>query len=216
MCVCDVHSVVQALGDNTHAKTLRSADLATPDGAPVAWLIRRKGHIAQERINGPDLMWACCREAAELGTRIFLYGTTPGALQRLERRLQQAFPALNVVGAISPPFRDLAAEEDAAIVDRINKSGAQIVWVGLGRPKQELWMQAHRGQVKAVMVGVGAALDFHAGVSKRVPHRMQRHGLEWFHRIRQDPLSPGEAISCFEYEVYHGLFRGSLVRASSA
>jgi N-acetylglucosaminyldiphosphoundecaprenol N-acetyl-beta-D-mannosaminyltransferase len=187
VCVCDVHSVVHALRDNTHANSLRSADLATPDGAPVAWMIRRKGHVAQQRISGPDLMWACCQKAAETGTSVFLYGTTPGTLQRLERRLREAFPSLNVVGSISPPFRALSAEEDAAIVENINGSGAQIVWVGLGCPKQEAWMQAHRGEVKAVMVGVGAALDFHAGVVKRAPLWMQRNGLEWFHRVLQDP-----------------------------
>jgi N-acetylglucosaminyldiphosphoundecaprenol N-acetyl-beta-D-mannosaminyltransferase len=187
VCVCDVHSVVHALRNYTHADSLRSADLATPDGAPVAWMIRRKGHPAQERINGPDLMWACCGRAADLGTAIFLYGTTPNTLQRLERRLRETFPTLKVVGAISPPFRALSPEEDAAIVASINRSGAQIVWVGLGCPKQEAWMQSHRGQVKAVMVGVGAALDFHAGVVKRAPLWMQRNGLEWVHRVLQDP-----------------------------
>jgi N-acetylglucosaminyldiphosphoundecaprenol N-acetyl-beta-D-mannosaminyltransferase len=150
-------------------------------------MVRRKGHVDQERIAGPDLMWACCQEAAELGTGMFLYGTTPDTLQRLQNKLRAAFPRINIVGAISPPFRKLSAEEDAAIVDHINTSGAQIVWVGLGCPKQEAWMQAHRGQVKAVMVGVGAALDFHAGVVKRAPAWMQRNGLEWFYRILQDP-----------------------------
>jgi N-acetylglucosaminyldiphosphoundecaprenol N-acetyl-beta-D-mannosaminyltransferase len=101
--------------------------------------------------------------------------------------LQFAFPAIKIVGAISPPFRKLSEEEDAAIVDHVNRSGAQIVWVGLGCPKQETWMQAHRGRIKAVMVGVGAALDFHAGVVKRAPPWMQRSGLEWFHRVLQDP-----------------------------
>jgi N-acetylglucosaminyldiphosphoundecaprenol N-acetyl-beta-D-mannosaminyltransferase len=187
VCVCDVHSIVHALRNDAHAEAIRSADLVTPDGAPVAWMIRRNGHPAQERISGPDLMWACCRKAASLGTGIFLYGTTPNTLQHLERRLREAFPTINVAGAISPPFRILSPEEDAAIVDRINRSGAQIVWVGLGCPKQEAWMRAHRGRVKAVMVGVGAALDFHAGVVKRAPLWMQRNGLEWFYRILQDP-----------------------------
>jgi N-acetylglucosaminyldiphosphoundecaprenol N-acetyl-beta-D-mannosaminyltransferase len=187
VCVCDVHSVVHALRDACHAQIIRSADLVTPDGLPVAWMIRRKGHVKQERIAGPDLMWACCREAAESDISIFLYGTTPDTLQRLQNMLQFAFPAIKIVGAISPPFRKLSEEEDAAIVDHVNRSGAQIVWVGLGCPKQETWMQAHRGRIKAVMVGVGAALDFHAGVVKRAPPWMQRSGLEWFHRVLQDP-----------------------------
>jgi N-acetylglucosaminyldiphosphoundecaprenol N-acetyl-beta-D-mannosaminyltransferase len=187
VCVCDVHSIVHALHDAAHAATISAADMVTPDGTPVAWVLRRKGHVGQQRITGPDLMWACCRRAAEDGMAIFLYGSTPGTLLRLEQRLRAEFPDLEVAGAIAPPFRPLSEEEDAAIVDRINASGARIVWVGLGCPKQEAWLRSHHQRVRAVMIGVGAALDFHAGVVKRAPLWMQRHGLEWFHRILQDP-----------------------------
>jgi N-acetylglucosaminyldiphosphoundecaprenol N-acetyl-beta-D-mannosaminyltransferase len=187
VCVCDVHSVVRARRDNAHAEAILSADLVTPDGAPVAWMLRRKGHRGQQRISGPDLMWACCRMAAEAGTEMFLYGATPNTLRHLEQRLRQDFPGINIVGAISPPFRNLSAEEDAAIVDQINSSAARIVWVGLGCPKQEAWMKAHHHRIHAVMVGVGAAFDFHAGVVKRAPPWMRRSGFEWFHRILQDP-----------------------------
>jgi N-acetylglucosaminyldiphosphoundecaprenol N-acetyl-beta-D-mannosaminyltransferase len=187
VCVCDVHSIVYSFGDTVHADAIRSADMVTPDGAPVAWVLRRKGHDAQHRVSGPDLMWMCCRRAAETGTPIFLYGSTPTTLLCLEQKLHLKFPGINIVGALSPPFRRLSAAEDAAIVERINASGARIVWVGLGCPKQEAWMRSHRHRVRAVMVGVGAALDFHAGVVKRAPLWMQRSGLEWVHRIVQDP-----------------------------
>ncbi len=187
VCVCDVHSLMHTFGDAVHAEAIRSADMVTPDGAPVAWVLRRKGHVAQHRVNGPDLMWMCCHRAAETGTPMFLYGSTPTTLLCLEQKLYLTFPNINIVGAISPPFRKLSAEEDAAIVERINASGARIVWVGLGCPKQEAWMQSHLHRVHAVMIGVGAALDFHAGVVKRAPIWMQRFGLEWMHRIVQDP-----------------------------
>jgi len=187
VCICNVHSVITARRNPVHAEAIRSADLVTPDGAPVAWMLRRKGHGGQERISGPDLMWSCCRKASETGTEMFLYGSTPATLRHLEQRLRTEFPGINIVGAFSPPFRNLSAEEDAAIVDTINRSGARIVWVGLGCPKQEAWLQAYQGRVNAVMVGVGAAFDFHAGVVKRAPPWMRRNGLEWLHRLLQDP-----------------------------
>ena len=187
VCICNVHSVITALRNLSHADAIRFADLVTPDGGPITWMLRRKGHGDQERISGPDLMWTCCRRASELGTRMFLYGGAPATLRGLEQRLRREFPGINIVGAFSPPFRRLTADEDAAVVDMINSSGARIVWVGLGCPKQEAWMHAHRGRVIAVMLGVGAAFDFHSGVVRRAPLWMQRNGLEWLHRLSQDP-----------------------------
>src|SRR5262245_24796591 len=187
ICICNVHSLITARGDAAHANAIKAADLITPDGAPVAWMLRKIGHVQQERISGPDLMWACCRKAATVGTEMFLYGGSPSTLQRLEQRLRAEFPGIRIVGAYSPPFRDLSSEEDTAIVNMINRSGARIVWVGLGCPKQEAWMHAHHHLVNAVMVCVGAAFDFHAGVVKRAPLWMRRNGLEWVHRLLQDP-----------------------------
>jgi N-acetylglucosaminyldiphosphoundecaprenol N-acetyl-beta-D-mannosaminyltransferase len=187
ICICNVHSIVTARGDAAHTNAIKSADLVTPDGAPVAWMLRKKGHVDQERISGPELMWACCRKASRVGTEMFLYGGSPDTLPRLEQRLRTEFPSIRIVGACSPPFRDLSSEEDTAIVNMINRSGARIVWVGLGCPKQEAWMHAHHHLVNAVMVGVGAAFDFHAGVVKRAPLWMRRNGLEWVHRLLQDP-----------------------------
>ncbi len=185
--LCNVHSVVTARRNPAHAEALAAADLVVPDGAPVAWILRRLGHTDQVRISGPDLMWRCCRRACELGTEMFLYGGSPGTLQRLEQRIRTEFPGINIVGSYSPPRRPLSAEEDAAVVEMIDRSGARIVWVGLGCPKQEGWMQAHRSRIRAVMLGVGAAFDFHAGDIKRAPQWMQQNGLEWLHRLFQDP-----------------------------
>ena len=187
VCTCNVHSLVTARRLATHADAILSADLVTPDGAPIAWLLRTKGHRGQQRISGPDLMWICCRKGAEQGTEMFLCGATPGVLRQLKRRLYREFPGIRIVGTFSPPFREPSAAEDAAVVNRINRSGARIVWVGLGCPKQEGWLLTHRGRIQAVMVGVGAAFDFHAGAVKRAPVWVRQIGFEWLHRLCQEP-----------------------------
>lgn len=187
VCICNVHSVVTARGDAGFGRTVCEADMATPDGAPVAWMLRRLGHYGQARINGPDLMWRYCAQAARTGESIYLYGGSEETLDILQRKLIDAHPGLRIAGAWSPPFRALTLEEDAEAVRRINDSGAGVVWVSLGCPKQELWMAAHRGRVQAVMVGVGAAFDYHAGTLRRAPGWMQRAGLEWLHRLSSEP-----------------------------
>lgn len=187
VCICNVHSVVTARTDAAFGRVVRECDMATPDGAPVAWMLRRLGYAGQARINGPDLMWKYCAEAAQRGETIYLYGGAQATLDILVRRLTSEFPGLRIAGAESPPFRPLTAEEDAAAVERINASGAGVVFVSLGCPKQELWMAAHRGRVQAVMIGVGAAFDYHAGTIRRAPPWMQQAGLEWLHRLVSEP-----------------------------
>ena len=187
VCICNVHSVVTATKDSRFGDVVRQADMATPDGAPVAWMLRKMGHSRQQRINGPDLMWKYCEQAAAFGESIYLYGGGDETLAALQQKLVVAFPTLNIAGAYSPPFRELSADEDAAVVDAINSSGAGVVWVSLGCPKQENWMASHRGRVQAVMIGVGAAFDYHAGTVSRAPLWMQRHGLDWFHRLCSEP-----------------------------
>ena len=187
VCIVNAHSVVTATQDPAFAAVLRSADMATPDGAPVAWMLRRLGRSDQARINGPDLMWRYCGDAAARGEPVFLYGGAPDTLPLLRGRLLAAFPSLQIAGMVSPPFRALTTEEDGADVERINTSGAGTVWVSLGCPKQEHWMAAHRGRVHAVMVGVGAAFDYHAGTLKRAPPWMQHRGLEWLYRLCTEP-----------------------------
>jgi N-acetylglucosaminyldiphosphoundecaprenol N-acetyl-beta-D-mannosaminyltransferase len=141
----------------------------------------------QERINGPDLMWRYCAEAAQRNESIYLYGGQQETLDILQRKLLVQFPGLKIAGAYSPPFRALSVDEDSAVVDAINASGAGTVWVSLGCPKQEKWMAEHRGRINAVMIGVGAAFDYHAGTIQRAPLWMQRNGLEWLHRLCSEP-----------------------------
>ena len=187
VCICNVHSVVTARQDEVFSDVIRKADMATPDGAPVAWLMRRLGSLGQERINGPDLMWRYCAEAARRNESIYLYGGQQRTLDILQRTLLAHFPGLMIAGAYSPPFRALTPEEDTAVVEAINDSGAGTVWVSLGCPKQEKWMAEHRGRINAVMIGVGAAFDYHAGTIQRAPRWMQRNGLEWLHRLCSEP-----------------------------
>ena len=187
VCACNVHSVVTAQRDAALAASVRGADMVLPDGSPVAWLMRQSGHAAQQRVSGPDLMWRYFAAAAVYGEAIFLYGGSRDTLERLSLRICAKFPGLRIVGTHSPPFRPLTAEEDQAVVDMINASGATTVWVSLGCPKQELWMAEHRGRINSVLVGVGAAFGFHAGTTRRAPSWMRRLSLEWLHRLLSEP-----------------------------
>lgn len=187
VCLCNVHSVVTATQDRRHWNAISSADLAAPDGAPIAWALRRLGHNRQTRISGPDLMLAVCERAEREGQAIYLYGGTPNTLTRLQERLLAMYPELVIAGAVSPPFRALTTNEDGGVVQALNASGASILFVGLGCPKQEAWMHERRNRVRAVMLGVGASFDFHAGAIRRAPVWMQNCGLEWLHRLSCDP-----------------------------
>lgn len=187
VCICNVHSVVTARQDIEFAQVVREADMATPDGMPVAWMLRLLGEKGQQRINGPDLMWKYCELAARRNEPVFFYGSTDDTLAKLRVALDSAFPGFKSAGMYSPPFRTLSAQEDQQIVDMINNSGAGVVFVGLGCPKQEKWMAEHRGRINAVMIGVGAAFDYHAGTIQRAPLWMQHSGLEWLHRLCSEP-----------------------------
>ena len=185
--ICNVHVVVSASRDATYRDVINGSDMATPDGAPIAWMLRRLGFAGQPRISGPDLMWALCARCAEEGLPVYFYGSTEATLVALGERLRASFPGLPISGMESPPFSLQTKEEDAAVVTRINDSNAGIVFVGLGCPRQECWMAEHRGRVNAVMIGVGAAFDYHAGTLKRAPEWMQNAGLEWLHRLCSEP-----------------------------
>lgn len=184
--ICNAHVLVVAEQDPAYAEVINQADMATPDGAPVAWMLRRQGFPNQARISGPDVMWGLIERCAAEDLPIYCYGSTEDTLALLEWRLQTAFPGLKMT-VEAPPFRELTPEEDDATVARINASGASLVFVGLGCPKQERWMAAHRGRVQGVMLGVGAAFDFHAGTVMRAPRWMRSNGLEWLHRLASEP-----------------------------
>jgi N-acetylglucosaminyldiphosphoundecaprenol N-acetyl-beta-D-mannosaminyltransferase len=165
------------------------ATLAVPDGQPLVWALKLLGNPQATRVYGPDLMAHYCEHASETGTPIYLYGgRSEDALALLTERLLERFPGLRIAGGYSPPFRELTGEERERVIATIDESGAQVVWVGTGQPKQELWMHRMRPHLKApLLVGVGAAFDFHAGIVSQAPSWMQRNGLEWLYRLSREP-----------------------------
>ena len=185
--LANVHVVVTASIEPDFGAVLAAADMVTPDGAPVAWMLRNLGHAGQGRVSGPDLTWALLRRCEAESLPVYFFGSSRETLGLLAEKINAAFPALIVAGFEAPPFRPATAEEDAESVERINTSGAGLVFVGLGCPKQENWMLAHRDRVNAVMLGVGAAFDFHAGTVSRAPAWMRDSGLEWLHRLASEP-----------------------------
>lgn len=184
-----VNLVMSARENADTAAAVAAATLATPDGMPLVWALRALGHREATRIYGPDLMAGFCARAARRGLPIYLYGgRNAEALALLQARLRERFPGLPIAGAHSPPFRPLNEQEKAADVARIEASGAAVVWVGTGQPKQEQWMHEMRPRLTApLLVGVGAAFDFHAGLVSQAPRWMQRSGLEWAYRLSREP-----------------------------
>jgi N-acetylglucosaminyldiphosphoundecaprenol N-acetyl-beta-D-mannosaminyltransferase len=184
-----VNLVMSAREDPATMNAVLGATLAVPDGQPLVWALRALGHPGATRVYGPDLMALFCQSAAREGTPIYLYGgRTPEALTLLQQRLRERFPGLQIAGAYSPPFRPPTPEEDEQQARAIDDSGAEVVWVGTGQPKQELWMHRMRPRLQApLLVGVGAAFDFHAGLVSQAPPWMQRSGLEWAYRLSREP-----------------------------
>jgi N-acetylglucosaminyldiphosphoundecaprenol N-acetyl-beta-D-mannosaminyltransferase len=188
VCVSGIHGVMESHRDRTLRDIHNAAGMVVPDGMPLVWLSRLRGFRDVERVYGPDLLLACCDRSRTTGYRHFFYGGASGVPELLGARLQARFPGLSVVGAYSPPFRALTPAEDAELVQRINTARPDIVWVGLGTPKQERWMAEHRAALDAaVLIGVGAAFDFHAGLKRQAPRWMQRSGLEWLFRLLAEP-----------------------------
>ncbi len=183
----NVHVVMTAHGDARYQQMLDQAALVTPDGMPLVMGLRLLGVPDQGRVYGPDLMLAWCQRAAQLGLPIYLYGGIPPMLDKMAAHLQEQFPGLSIAGTYAPPFRPQTAAEAAADAERINQSGARVVFVGLGCPKQEQWMYRQQGQVNAVMVGVGAAFSFFSGEVSQAPRWMMGLGLEWLYRLGQEP-----------------------------
>lgn len=191
VCVTGVHGVMESQRDPDLRAIHNRAGMVVPDGMPLVWIARRRGHRFVDRVYGPDLMLASCAASERTGHRHFLYGGAEGVPELLRDRLVERFPFLQVVGTLSPPFRPLTEAEDEDVVRRIHDSGADLVWVGLSTPKQERWMAAHVGRLRAVQLGVGAAFDFHAGLKTQAPPWMQRAGLEWLYRLLSEPRRLG-------------------------
>ncbi len=187
ICLSNVHTTVMAEKDAEYRKIQNSAFLALPDGSPLALVQRLRGYRGAEQVAGPDLMPALWRATENTEISHYFYGSSPETITALEKNLKEKYPDLKIAGMEAPPFRPLTEEEDRQAVERINASGADIVWVGLGAPKQEKWMYEHQGKIHGVMLGVGAGFDFHAGTVKRAPDWMRKHYLEWLYRLVQDP-----------------------------
>ena len=185
--LANVHVTVTASREPDFGAVVAAADMTTPDGAPVAWMLGKLGKQPQERVSGPDLTWALLGRCEREKLTVYFFGSSRETLSLLAERITATFPGLEVVGFEAPPFRPITQQEDLESIERINASGAGLVFVGLGCPKQEHWMLAHRGQVNAVMLGVGAAFDFHAGTVSRAPSWMRANGLEWLHRLASEP-----------------------------
>lgn len=188
VCACDVHSLMHARKHESHLASLRKASLVVPDGMPLVWVSRLKGHKATSRVAGPDLLVEMCRMSESTGWKHYFYGGADGVAEQLANDLQARFPKLQVVGYETPPFRPLTDEERQHVVDRLKASGADVVWIGLGCPKQEVWMRDTIDMVgNRVMIGVGAAFDFQTGRVPRAPKWMRDRGLEWLHRLASEP-----------------------------
>jgi N-acetylglucosaminyldiphosphoundecaprenol N-acetyl-beta-D-mannosaminyltransferase len=187
VCAAPVHSIMEGSDDTSFQAILNRAIMVVPDGSPVAWSLRRQGFSSQQRVPGPDLMLEVCRLAAERGLTVGFYGSSVECLRLLEQKLPNDCPRLNITYTYSPPHRVLDADEQIEIVRDIQDSKTNILFVGLGCPKQERWMADHEQLLPCIMLGVGAAFDFHAGLLKRAPGWMQQRGLEWLYRLVSEP-----------------------------
>ncbi len=189
VCVCNVHAVMASAEDPELHSALMGSSVNVPDGQPLVWALNLLGHSLTDRVYGPELMARSCARAAASGQRIYLYGgRNQGALVQLALNLRQRYPGVRIVGGYSPPHRALTSEERKAVINEINGSRADVVWVGIGVPKQEKWMAEMRDELQApVLVGVGAAFDFHAGLVPQAPNLLQESGLEWAYRLAHEP-----------------------------
>jgi N-acetylglucosaminyldiphosphoundecaprenol N-acetyl-beta-D-mannosaminyltransferase len=188
VCACDVHSVIRALDDKKHTHALGTADLLLPDGVPLVWVGRFRGNKHMQRVCGPDLLKALCAQSVRHGWRHYFYGGAPGVSEMLAEKLSERHPGLRVAGTHCPPFRTLTSLERQQTADLIKSTSPDIVWVGLGCPKQEQWMLENAALLDGiVLIGIGAAFDFETGIVKRAPGWMQSSGLEWFYRLISEP-----------------------------
>lgn len=187
MCVSNVHTTVTAYEDDIYKAIQNGGIMAIPDGGPLSSVGQKRGNKNMERTTGPSYMGEVLKVSADKGWKHYFYGSTEETLTRLNEALKIQYPGVEIVGMYSPPFRPMTNEEDTEIVNKINDTDADFVWVGLGAPKQEIWMAEHQGKIKGFMVGVGAAFDYFAGNIERAPQWMQKNNLEWLYRLMQDP-----------------------------
>jgi len=187
ICVANVHMLVEASQNSYFAGILKGADLITPDGMPLVWMLRLLGTRQVQRVAGMDIFLAVCKRAETNQISVFLLGSSHEVLGKISQRLKTEFPMIKIAGTDSPPFRPLDSTADMELVQTINASGARILFVALGCPKQELWMAQHRDKIQSIMIGVGGVFPVYAGVLKETPKFMQKSGLEWLFRLSQEP-----------------------------
>lgn len=188
VCVAAAHSLMDCRRDPELRAIFNDAAAVTPDGMPLVWYLRLKGHRHVSRVYGPDLMLALCEHGQTKGLRHFFYGGTAEKLGRLGQRLQERYPSLEIAGTFAPPFRPLNEDEELELQEAVRETRPDVLWVGIGSPKQERWMAEHVGKLDVpVMIGVGAAFDIHAGAKPQAPRWMQRVGMEWFFRLLTEP-----------------------------
>ena len=187
LCVSNVHTTVMSYDDESYCAVQNGGIMAIPDGGPLSSVGRKRGFTQMERTTGPDYLKEILDISVEEGYRHFFYGSTEETLEKLKVHLEKEYPGLQIAGMYSPPFRALSLEEDKEMIAMINAGNADFVWIGLGAPKQERWMSEHKGVIKGLMVGVGAAFDYLAGNIERSPMWMQKANLEWLYRLLQEP-----------------------------
>ena len=187
ICVSNVHTTVTSYEDAAYCAIQNNGLMAIPDGGPLSTVGRKRGYENMERTTGPSLMREIFEISTKKGYRHYFYGSTKETLNILEDKLMECYPGLQIVGIYSPPFRSMTIEEDKEVVDKINNTNPDFVWIGLGAPKQEKWMAAHQGMIEGLMIGVGAGFDYYAENIKRAPKWMQENNLEWLYRLMQDP-----------------------------
>ncbi len=187
ICVANVHTTVTAYEDEKYMTVQNGGIMAIPDGGPLSVIGRKRGYTEMQRIAGPSLMGEIFQKSVEKGYRHYFYGSTKEVLDLLRQNLEKEYPGIEIVGMYSPPFRPLTEAENEEIVNQINVTEADYIWVGLGAPKQENWMAEHQGKINGLMVGVGAGFDYFAGKIKRAPEWMQKRSMEWLYRLWQDP-----------------------------
>ena len=187
VCAANVHMVMESHDDPAFNKIVNGADMVTPDGVPLVWALKLMGVAQASRVYGPDLTLHVCRMAAERSIPIGLYGGTESSLEDFDNFLTKTYPGIQISCKIAPPFRPLTQEEDQRYIRQIQESGVKILFVGIGCPKQEKWMAEHKDSINAVMLGVGAAFDFHTGRVRQAPSWMQKNGLEWLFRLLMEP-----------------------------
>lgn len=187
ICLTNVHTTIMAKGSEEYRRVQNNSCMALPDGKPISFVQRMCGFSEARQVPGPDLMPALWKKTAGTGIKHYFYGSSEKTIEGLKKQMREQYPDTQVAGMYSPPFRPLSAEEDEKVIRHINESRADILWVGLGAPKQEQWMYEHRDRINCLMIGVGAGFDFHAGTVKRAPLWMREHYMEWLYRLFQDP-----------------------------